>query len=96
MEDSIEEWDIRKQGPPDTDNLLQTRVSNCLSTQVMICEFTSTFFSLMGLWLGMIMYEVRNSENDEKERPLVIAGAFNLICTLALVVSLYFRYDTWL
>lgn len=76
------------------DGQFETRVSNCLFSQLAIAEFSSFFFASFGLVLSCLLYELRVGGNTSFAAD--IALVYNLFCTLFLVISLFTRYDLWL
>ena len=39
--------------------IFDTRVGNCLFTQVIVAEFCAVFFANLGLMISVVIYEVR-------------------------------------
>ena len=81
------------------DGQYDTRVSNCLFSQLMIAEFSSFFFAIFGLVLSCILYELNALKGNQPDRDHFtadIALVYNFFCTLFLIISLITRYDLWL
>lgn len=99
---SLELQEIKKQGM----NNLDVRVSNSYFNKLAIAEFSSAFFSLVGLFLSILLYERRHIESlkevqvrrDEAEYELYksMTQFFSMSCTFLLIFSLFTRYSLWL
>ena len=62
---------------------MDVRVSNSYFNKLAIAEFCSTFFAIFGLFLSMILYELRvgvDSETVEHQLAREIAQFCNLCC----------------
>jgi hypothetical protein len=79
----------------EVDLVFETRLSNCLYSQLMTAEYCSTFYSTLGLLLSIINYEKRliGQQFDDVNKMALFC---NFMCTLFLVMSVYIRYDLWL
>ena len=80
----------------DADLVYDTRVSNCLFSQLMVAEFCSVFFAMLGIVLSVLIYEIRRTYGSEYNYAIDYAVNCNLACTICLILSLYIRYDVWL
>jgi hypothetical protein len=56
--------DPRIHPQPDEDLIYETRVSNCLFSQLMIGEFSASFFATFGLFMSIVLYEQRLSGQE--------------------------------
>ena len=52
------------------DNIYFTRKSNCLFSQLMITEYCLTFFSILGLFLNIIIQEINRGEYSATPQDL--------------------------
>ena len=62
----------------------------------MQAEFSVVFFSIFGLLLNMILYELRQSfKKEDREGKITFTVAENLatLCNFCMVSCLYIRYD---
>ena len=66
-------------------------MSNELFNKIKVVEYASVFFSVYGVGLSILLYEMKNLNNIESYMNMVLS--YNCICTLGLLVSVYFRYD---
>lgn len=79
------------------DFIYDTRNSNRLFSQLMICEFCSVFFASMGILLSIINYEYKNKEKTQSESfNSTIIQIYIMITTCFLVFSIYVRYQLWI
>jgi len=70
-------------------------VSNRLFSQLVIAEFSSFFFAHFGLFLSIILQELRMNDltlTFASDTALI----YNMFCTICLCISLYVRYELWL
>lgn len=58
------------------------------------------FFAVLGLVLSVIIYEIKRKdmllEHPSDQFIVDIALVYNMLCTICLVISIYWRYDIWL
>jgi len=80
-------------GKGDIDLIFETRVSNSLFNKLMVAEFCSTFFSMLGLIFNIVKYE-QFLINSEKE--FVFIGILNAFSTFFLIASVNIRYNIYL
>ena len=69
---------------------------------MMMTDFCYVFFSLVGLSLSILCYELHLKINSEKIDPLLkerldsvhsTARLYSMICSVILIFSIYSRYD---
>lgn len=77
----------------DIDLIFETRVSNSLFNKLMVAEFCSTFFSMLGLIFNIFIYEQRLVDPTI---PEIEIGILNAMCTFFLIASVYIRYNIFL
>jgi hypothetical protein len=84
----------------DEDLIYDTRVSNCLFTQLVHTEFCSCFFANTGLMISIIYFEIQLQMNEYGLEydgiALELAQFYSGLCTLMLLLSIYIRYVLWL
>lgn len=95
-------YSIKDNYETDVDKIVNIRISNFLSTQLIISEYCSLFFSMVDLMLSIMIYEFRKI-SDQPDSTVVISDIvrtsvliFNIMCTTFLVFSIYVRYQIWL
>lgn len=86
IQDNIDE--IKKN---DEDMIYDTRVSNSLFSQMMTADFCSVFFSMLGLFLSMCMYERKIIKGED--RNINFIDIYNCSCTVFLIISIVIKYD---
>jgi potassium intermediate/small conductance calcium-activated channel subfamily N protein 2 len=93
-------YSIETEDDKDIDGVFDIRVSNSLFTRVVIAEFCSLFFANLGLFLSILIYELRwmfvENEQEYEGRAIVFAQFQMMMCTVFLMLSIYIRYDIWL
>jgi hypothetical protein len=80
-------------GKGDIDLVFETRVSNSLFNKLMVAEFCSTFFSMLGLIFNIVKYE---QFLINPERQFVFIGILNAFSTFFLIASVNIRYNIYL
>ena len=68
-----------------------------------MAEFCSFFFATLGLFLSIVIYELRLAQEKEEiiedgslKLAIRVSLIYNMACTIALIISIYIRYDIWL
>ena len=85
-------FDVQNEETFDSDMVLPTRISNRLFNQLFIVEYCAFFFATIGMLISVWLYEMRQlGLNDSL--PYQCALYYNMVCTLALMFSIYTRYD---
>ena len=70
------------------------RISNSFFNKIKVTEYVSVFFSVYGICLSILLYEMKDHSDIAETRNTVLV--YNVFCTLALMLSIYFRYDLYL
>jgi hypothetical protein len=79
--------------PEDKNEIRDTvRDSHSLNVQVRIAELSCAYLAALGLGLSILCYEYELSDTDDKSFEIILL-VFNMLITLMLVLSIYFRYD---
>ncbi|CDW71264.1 small-conductance calcium-activated potassium channel protein [Stylonychia lemnae] len=73
---------------------LDIRVSNELFNKIKLAEYASVFFSTYGVFLSILLYEMKDQENIEEYQNMILA--YNCMCTSGLIFSIYSRHDIML
>jgi hypothetical protein len=66
-------------------------MSNELFNKIKVAEYCSVFFSLYGIGLSILLYEMKNITIIDDFMDVVLS--YNCLCTLGLMCSIYFRYN---
>lgn len=56
-----------------------------------MAEYSSVFFSLYGIGLSVLLYEMKNQPAIADLMNIILT--YNCFCTIGLLSSIYFRYD---
>ena len=67
------------------------RISNIFYNKLKIADYASVFFSTYGLSLCVLLFYMKDYDNIDRTRDMVLA--YNSLCSIALIFTIYVRYD---
>ena len=81
----------------EVDEIYEIRYCNFLFNQLIICEYTQTFFALVDLMIQTILYELKIAQgvNLETQNAHFIGQTTSVFCNIFLVTSIVIRYIVW-